>query len=68
MKVNTFFENAALTPILHALVVRSSLPLRAVETTFAPDSTGFSTSRFVKWFDHKYASPAPSTIGSRSTS
>src|SRR5207245_5278807 len=22
--------------------------------SFAPDSTGFSTSRFVKWFDEKY--------------
>jgi|SRR5579871_14938 len=31
-----------------------SLPLRAVETVFAPDSTGFSTSRFVRWYDEKY--------------
>jgi hypothetical protein len=30
------------------------MPLRAVETTFAPDSSGFSTSRFVKWYDEKY--------------
>jgi transposase len=54
VKVCAFFENATLTPILRDLIRLSSLPLRAVETDFAPDSTGFSTSRFVKWFDEKY--------------
>jgi transposase len=49
-----FLENPLLTPVLPELVVRTSLPLKAVETTFAPDSTGFSTSRFVRWFDEKY--------------
>jgi len=49
-----FLECKLLTPVLKDLLVRSSLPLRAVETTFAPDSTGFSTSRFVRWFDEKY--------------
>ena len=52
--VNSFLENALLTPVLKELVIASSLPLRAVETTFAPDSTGFSTSRFVRWYDEKY--------------
>jgi transposase len=47
-------ENESLTPVLHGLIRQSSLPLRAVETTFAPDSTGFCTSRFVRWFDVKY--------------
>lgn len=47
-------ENTALTPILQRLIQQSSLPLRAVETTFAPDSSGFCTSRFVRWFDVKY--------------
>jgi transposase len=28
--------------------------LNTVETDFAVDSSGFSTSRFVRWFDHKY--------------
>jgi transposase len=53
-KVASFFENAALTPVLQDLIRKSALPLAAVETTFAPDSTGFSTSRFVRWFDEKY--------------
>jgi transposase len=40
-------------PVLDAARV-SSLPLKAVESDFAVDSTGFTTSRFVRWFDHKY--------------
>jgi transposase len=48
------FEDVAFTPMLKDLIVQSSLPLRTVETTFAPDSTGFSTSRFVRWYDEKY--------------
>lgn len=43
-----------MTKALLDLIERSSLPLRAVETDFAVDSTGFSTSRFVRWFDEKY--------------
>ncbi len=53
-KVNCFMEEADLTPYLKAMVVRSSLPLRPIETQFAVDSTGFSTSRFVRWYDKKY--------------
>ena len=53
-KVNTHLGNPALTPLLESLIARTSLPLKAVETNFAPDSSGFSTSRFVKWFDEKY--------------
>jgi transposase len=53
-KICVFMESAELTPILHRLIVQSSLPLRTVETVFAPDSTGFSTSRFVRWYDEKY--------------
>ena len=53
-KLCCYMENEELTPILHKLIVQSSLPLRAVETVFAPDSTGFSTSRFVRWYDEKY--------------
>jgi transposase len=49
-----YLDHPMMTPTLTALIVRSSLPLRAVETDFAVDSTGFTTSRFVRWFDHKY--------------
>ena len=54
MKVCAFFENEAFTPILSRLLVSASLPLKAIETAFATDSSGFSTSRFVRWFDEKY--------------
>jgi transposase len=53
-KLCCFLESEELTPILHKLIVQSSLPLRTVETVFAPDSSGFSTSRFVRWYDEKY--------------
>lgn len=54
VSVCSFLENHLLTPILQHLIVQSSLPLSLFETTFAPDSSGFSTSRFVRWFDEKY--------------
>ncbi len=54
VSVCAYLESEAMTPVLVALVERAALPLRTVETTFAADSTGFSTSRFVKWFDEKY--------------
>src|SRR5205807_9936777 len=42
-------EDANLTPILHALVTESSLPLKGLESKFAVDSTGLSTSRYARW-------------------
>jgi transposase len=54
VSVNAYLESDDLTPVLKALVARSCLPLKAIETEFAVDSSGFSTSRFVKWFDQKY--------------
>src|SRR5262249_12689178 len=49
-----YLERPELTPVLYALIERSALPLRAVEVQFAPDSSGFSCSRFVRWYDEKY--------------
>ena len=54
MKVVQFFENTALTPILKELIGYSARPLKAVETCFAIDSSGFSTCRFDRWYDEKY--------------
>jgi len=54
---NTIFkylEDPALTPILKALVEESAMPLRAVESDFAVDGSGFSTCNYERWFDHKY--------------
>jgi transposase len=52
--VSHYLERPDLTPILHALIARSALPLKTVETEFAVDSSGFSSSKFVRWFDEKY--------------
>lgn len=49
-----YLELKTLTPILKALIEHSSLPLKALETDFAVDSSGFSTCNFVRWFDEKY--------------
>jgi len=54
MKVAAFHENQEFTPILKELIAESARPLRTVETDFAIDSSGFCTSKFVRWFDHKY--------------
>lgn len=43
-----------MTPVLKSLVALSALPLAGVESDFAVDSTGFSTCRFVRWYDHKW--------------
>jgi transposase len=54
VSVTNYMEHDLMTPYLIQLIERAALPLRMIETTFAPDSTGFSTSRFVKWYDEKY--------------
>jgi SWIM zinc finger/Transposase DDE domain len=47
-------EDPNTTKTLKELVVKSSLPLRVIESKFAVDSTGFSTNKFARWFDEKY--------------
>ena len=46
-----------MTAILRGLIGESATPLKAVEVDFAVDSSGFTTSRFVRWFDAKYGQP-----------
>src|SRR5947209_1847487 len=52
--VLNYLESPDVTPVLYALITESSLPLKALESDFAVDSTGFTTSRFIRWFDHRY--------------
>lgn len=52
--VCAYLEWPKLTPVLNELIQQSCAPLRAIETDFAVDSSGFSTSRFVRWYDEKY--------------
>ena len=52
--VSRYLSDPALTDTLKYLVALSSLPLKAVESDFAVDSSGFSTSRFVRWYSKKH--------------
>ena len=54
MKVCAFMENPTFTPILKELIAYSARPLRAVETNFAIDSSGFAAAKFIRWYDEKY--------------
>jgi transposase len=49
-----YLENAELTPLLKSLIEQSASPLRAIETDFAVDSSGFATTTYNRWFDHKW--------------
>lgn len=49
-----FLDDESLTPELQRLITRSALPLRALETGFAVDSTGFGTQCFYRHFSAKY--------------
>lgn len=49
-----YLKMESLTPYLKYLITESALPLKPIETAFAVDSSGFSTTRFVRWFDVKY--------------
>lgn len=52
--VSRYLSDPALTDTLKYLVALSSLPLKAVESDFAVDSSGFSTSRFARWYSKKH--------------
>jgi hypothetical protein len=52
--VFNYLENPSLTPILKILVEESASPLKAIESEFAVDSSGFATSTFDRWYDAKY--------------
>lgn len=62
LKVALFLENTAFASILQGLVARSAMPLKAVETDFAIDSSGFGSSRFERWIDEKYGVPRKKAI------
>jgi transposase len=54
MSVCAYLESDLMTPILFKLIERSAMPLIGIEHDLIPDSTGFSTSRFVRWYNEKY--------------
>ncbi len=54
MSVSNYMNKPEMTPILENLITLSSLPLKETDTSFAVDSSGFSTSRYARWFDYKW--------------
>ncbi len=48
------FQSPNLTPLLHDLIGESSSCLKSVEVDFAVDSSGFSTSRPLRWYNARY--------------
>jgi transposase len=52
--VANYLADPKLTETFSQLVTLSSLPLKGIEQNFAVDSSGFSTCRFVRWFNKKY--------------
>jgi transposase len=49
-----YLENPELTPLLKSLIEQSATPLKSIETDFAVDSSGFATTTYDRWFDHKW--------------
>ena len=52
--VNRYIANPDLTPVITELIRISASPVALVESSFASDSSGFSTCRFDRWFDAKW--------------
>ena len=49
-----YLRKPEMTALLKGLIDSSAQPLKAVETEFAADSSGFSTSVYHRWFDEKW--------------
>jgi hypothetical protein len=54
VSANAYLGEAPLTVVLVDCIEKSSLPLAAAEAVLAPDPSGFSTSRLVRWYHEKY--------------
>jgi transposase len=48
-----YFDSEELTPYLKMLLVQSALPLKILETDFAGDASGLSSSRYISWISAK---------------
>lgn len=52
--ISRYMLDPKMTAVLTQLIEISAKPLSVVESHFSPDGTGFSTSTYSRWFDHKY--------------
>jgi len=49
-----YFNKPELKAVIKDLITLSSLPLKPFEEHFAVDSSGFSTTMYAHWFEHKW--------------
>ena len=56
--VSVYMKKTEMTPILQELITLSSLPMKAIETKFAIDSTGFRTTKFNDYCREKHQTGA----------
>jgi len=52
--IGSSLEDEAMTPLLMKLIAASALPLKAIETEFAIDASGFAGTKFARWIDYKH--------------
>lgn len=57
-----YLELEEMTDCLHRLIIESSLPLKAVESQFAVDSSGFRTKGHTTWFNTKYGTHVDKSV------
>jgi transposase len=56
-----YMEDPRVTPVLERLITQTALPLKAIETSFAVDSSGFASNTYKRWFDAKYGKEMKTT-------
>ncbi len=56
--ISKYLNDETLTDVLQSLIDRSAKPLGKLESSFAADSTGFSSTIYSSWFDEKYGANA----------
>ena len=52
--LSRYLRKPELSDVLHALIARSSLPLKTIERDFAVDSSGFGTRKYINWYQTRY--------------
>ena len=49
-----YMKKPEMKPLLRSLIERSALPLASLETHVSPDSSGFASKTYTRWYDKKW--------------
>lgn len=60
--LSSYLHKPELTPLLKTLIEEAATPLKPVESQFAVDATGFTTSTYDRWYDHKWGKTSKKRI------